>query len=46
MLFMHVIGDYNLQGVLASMKKKSACEGQGDKYRFDYVPALLAHAFS
>lgn len=23
MLFMHVIADYNLQGVLASMKQKS-----------------------
>ena len=47
MLFMHVIADYNLQGVLASMKEKSWWKGHGNyRSKYDYIPALHAHAFS
>ena len=47
MLFMHVIADYNLQGVLAAMKEKSWWKGHGNyRSKYDYIPALLAHAFS
>lgn len=49
MIFMHIIDDFKLQGIMASMKQKSwweKQEGYNDKYRFDYIPALLCHAFS
>ena len=47
MLFMHVIADYTLQGVLASMKEKAYWKGHGNyRSKYDFIPALLAHAFS
>lgn len=53
MIYMHVIDDYVLQGVLAKMKQKKwwneiAPYDTLDKsiYRRDYVAALLAHGFS
>ena len=49
MIFMHIIDDFKFQGIMASMKQKSwweKQEGYNDKYRFDYIPALLCHAFS
>lgn len=49
MIFMHIIDDFKFQGIMASMKQKSWWENQegySDKYRFDYIPALLCHAFS
>lgn len=49
MIFMHIIDDFRLQGIMASMKQRSWWENQegyNDKYRFDYIPALLCHAFS
>ena len=49
MLFMHVVDDYYLQGILASMKQKSwwlKQEGYNDKYKNDYLIALFMHALS
>lgn len=52
MLFLHVIADYNLQGILASMKQKSWWKKQSDQdiddtiYKNDYKMALFMHAFS
>lgn len=49
MIFMHIIDDFKLQGIMASMKQKSwweKQEGYNKKYRYDYIPALLCHAFS
>lgn len=52
MLFAHVIADYNLQGILASMKQKSwwieNFKSQTDfkKYRYDYIAALVMHSIS
>ena len=48
MIFCHIVDDYYLQGILASMKQKSWWEKQGfnDKYGTDYIWALLMHAFS
>ena len=49
MLFMHIIDDYKLQGILASMKQKIWWEEQkGYKplYKYDYIPALIEHSFS
>ena len=51
MLFMHIVDDYYLQGILAKMKQKSWWEEQvpdldSSMYRNDYLAALIAHAFS
>lgn len=53
MIFMHVIADYNVQGCLANLKQKqwwiSACKNSNkdfNKYKDDYIIALLMHAFS
>ena len=49
MCFCHIVDDYYLQGILASMKQKSwwtKQEGYKDKYQYDYVIALIMHAFS
>lgn len=48
MLFMHVLDDYVLQGILSSMKQRSWWKSQSDdpRYARDYVAALLCHAYS
>ena len=48
MIFCHIVDDYYLQGILASMKQKSWWQqNTPDKlYRHDYIMALLMHAFS
>lgn len=48
MIFCHIVDDYYLQGILASMKQKTWWEKQGltGMYKNDYIWALLMHAFS
>ncbi len=48
MIFAHIVDDYYLQGILAKMKqKKWWAENAPDKlYRYDYIVALITHAFS
>ena len=49
MIFCHIVDDYYLQGILASMKQKSWWKKQEtycDKYKHDYKVALFMHAFS
>ena len=49
MCFCHIVDDYYLQGILASMKQKSwwtKQESYEDKYKNDYIIALIMHAFS
>lgn len=52
MIFFHVLDDYGLQGILASMKQKSWWEAQyktewdQNLYKHDYIVALLMHGFS
>ena len=49
MIFMHIVDDYYLQGILASMKQKAWWQKQEsycDKYKNDYKVALLMHSFS
>ena len=48
MIFAHIVDDYYLQGILAKMKQKKWWEENApDKmYRYDYIVALIAHAFS
>lgn len=48
MLFCHIVDDYYLQGILASMKQKKWWkENAPDKlYEYDYLAALIMHGFS
>lgn len=49
MIFSHIIDDYCLQGILASMKQKAwwkIQEQYNDKYKYDYIMALAMHSFS
>lgn len=50
MIFLHVIDDFCIQGIMASMKQKSWWQehpiGSNPKYKNDYIAALFAHAFS
>lgn len=46
MIFLHIVDDYYLQGILAQMKQKKWWEGKGKMYEGDYVIALFMHAFS
>lgn len=48
MLFLHIVDDYYLQGILAQMKQKSWWEKNApdELYKKDYKVALLEHAFS
>lgn len=56
MLFLHVFADFNMQGILASMKQQSWWSEQAQnhkisladvlgRYKNDYKMALAAHAF-
>lgn len=48
MLFCHIVDDYYLQGILASMKQKKWWQKNAprEKYKFDYIVALLMHSMS
>ena len=48
MFFTHIVDDYYLQGILASMKQKSWWEKNAPDplYKNDYKMALIEHAFS
>ena len=50
MIFLHIIDDFKLQqGVLVSLKQKKWWEEQNEYeefYKYDYLPALILHAFS
>lgn len=48
MFFLHIVDDYYLQGILAQMKQKKFWEENApeDKYKHDYIWALIMHAFS
>lgn len=48
MIFFHIIDDYYLQGILASLKQKEWWEKNApdELYKNDYKMALFMHAFS
>ena len=48
MMFFHILDDYVLQGKLAMFKQKSWWEENApdELYRYDYICALVEHAFS
>ena len=48
MIFCHIVDDYYLQGILASMKQRSWWEENYPQklYKYDYIMALVTHAIS
>lgn len=48
MIFMHIVDDYYLQGILANLKQKTWWEKNAPKdlYKKDYIVALFMHSFS
>ena len=48
MLFLHIVDDFYLQGLLASLKQKSWWKTNypEDMYKLDYIAALFIHAAS
>ena len=50
MIFLHIIDDFCVQGIMAFMKQKSWWQkdsvGSQPKYKNDYIAALFAHSFS
>ena len=48
MIFCHIVDDYYLQGILASMKQKEWWQVNAPRhlYKYDYLMALFMHSFS
>ena len=48
MIFFHIVDDYYLQGILASMKQKDWWSNNAPEkmYRYDYIVALIMHSLS
>lgn len=48
MIFLHIVDDYYLQGILASMKQKSWWKENAPQrlYKYDYIVALIMHSLS
>ena len=48
MIFLHIVDDYYFQGILAQMKQKKFWKEQAPEelYKYDYIWALIMHAFS
>lgn len=48
MLFMHIFDDYVLQGLLITLKQRSfwVKNYPQEKYKHDYIAALITHSFS
>ena len=48
MIFLHIIDDYYLQGILAQMKQKQFWKENApdELYKYDYICALITHSFS
>lgn len=48
MVFLHIMDDFYLQGVLAQMKQRKWWEEQttDKQYKHDYIAALIIHGFS
>jgi len=45
MIYLHLIDDYVLQGILAKLKQRDFWKPYDKKYQADYVVALLEHGF-
>ena len=48
MVFLHIVDDYYLQGILSQMKQRSwwAKNAPDKLYRYDWIVAMVMHAFS
>ena len=48
MIFLHIVDDYYLQGILAQMKQKQFWKENApdELYKDDYICALITHSFS
>ena len=48
MIFCHIVDDFKFQGILAEFKQRDWWKRHASDrlYRYDYLPALLEHAFS
>lgn len=48
MVFLHIVDDYYLQGILCQMKQRSwwAKNAPDKLYRYDWIIAMTMHAFS
>lgn len=48
MIFLHIVDDYYLQGILANMKQKQWWQDNAPAslYRYDYIVALIMHSMS
>lgn len=48
MLFFHLLDDYKIQGILATMKQRDWWKENAPNklYQYDYIMALVEHAFS
>ena len=48
MIFLHIVDDFYLQGILAQMKQRKFWKENApdELYKYDYIWALLIHAFS
>ena len=48
MIFCHIVDDYYLQGILASMKQRKWWKNNAPEpmYKYDWAIALLEHAYS
>ena len=48
MIFLHIVDDYYLQGILAQMKQKKFWKEQApdELYKYDYIWTFIMHAFS
>ena len=46
MIFCHIVDDYYLQGILASLKQKTWWEKHDSFYQYDYIAALICHGLS
>lgn len=44
MFALHIFADFNLQGIMATLKQRETWKKYPDKYKNDYKPALLAHS--
>ena len=48
MIFLHIIDDYGLQGIMKDLKQKQWWQKNAPDqlYRYDYIVALIMHSFS
>lgn len=48
MIFLHIVADFNLQGIMGEFKQKSWWQKNypEKKYKYDYISVLLLHSFS